>query len=459
MASTNSTGSGGGSLLKSAFKEAKHVLVLGLPISISLLLLMGMQFVDTLMVGRYNTISLAAVTLAVNSVIPLLHFGTGILTTLTPIVAQLYGRNDLPQASRVLWQGLWISQILGLSYWFLLHHIEPLFTLLNFPIETHAIGGQYLAAVSWGLPALMAYLAFRHFHEGVGLTYPNMIFQCIGLLLNAGINFLLIYGNWGFPELGARGAGYATSIAQWTMLLLMIGFTLLHPRLRFFHDSLKFSKPSKTILQEILYIGIPTGLAFAMEVGAFAVVSLLMGKLGVLAIAGHQVALNFASLVFMVPFGMSSAITARVGWFIGRNQGSLARQAGWVGVSISFGMMIFSSLILFFCAPLIVSLYTTDPQVQQIGIQLLYMAGIFQISDGLQVSAFGALRGLKDTHIPMICSLISYWCVGIPVGYYLGLVQGWGAQGFWGGLIAGLAVAAVLHNSRFYWLTRKLGKG
>lgn len=186
----------------------------------------------------------------------------------------------------------------------------------------------------------------------------------------------------------------------------------------------------------------------------FALVSLFMGSIGMMAVAGHQVAINFSSMAFMIPFGLSVAVTTRVGHAAGRQNIAEARQRGYVGIFLATACMIITASVMIIIPDLITGMYTDDPGVQKIAISLLYMAAIFQISDGLQVSGYGALRGLKDTKIPMVVNFVAYWLVGLPLGYYLGILAGVGPQGLWMGLIAGLTIAAVLHNIRFYRLTK-----
>jgi len=189
----------------------------------------------------------------------------------------------------------------------------------------------------------------------------------------------------------------------------------------------------------------------------FAVVSLLVGTISTVAVAGHQVAINFAAMTFMIPFGLSVAISARVGQSIGRNRPDEARFRGFVGVATASFIMTFTATFMFLFPEYISAIYTDDKDVTNMAVQLLFMAAIFQISDGLQVSGFGALRGLKDTKVPMYVNLVAYWLIGIPLAYYLGFIAGYGPQGLWGGLIAGLTVAGILHNIRFFRKTKAMG--
>jgi len=234
----------------------------------------------------------------------------------------------------------------------------------------------------------------------------------------------------------------------------MLVFTARYKPYRRFNIFTKLRLPQWSYLKEIFNIGVPIGLSSTMETSTFALVSLFMGSLGMMAVAGHQVAINFSSMMFMIPFGLSTAITTRVGHVAGRNDIAEARHRGYVGIFLATSCMTITALVMLLLPDLIAGMYTDDPAVQEIAISLLYMAAIFQISDGLQVSSYGALRGLKDTKFPMVVNFVSYWLVGLPLGYYLGITRGVGPQGLWIGLIVGLTIAAVLHNVRFYKQTK-----
>lgn len=285
-----------------------------------------------------------------------------------------------------------------------------------------------------------------------------MYVALIGLLVNIPANYVLMYGKLGFPELGAVGTGYASSIVYFVMFLGMFIFTYQFEPYRRFEIFKRFRLPEKKYLKELLGIGVPIGISSTMEVTMFAAVSLMASTISTLAIAAHQVAINFAALIFMIPFGLSVAISARVGNSIGRKRPDEARFRGFVGVGVCCCVMAVTATVIFLFPREIASIYTDDVAVIDLAIQLLFMAAIFQLSDGLQVSGFGALRGLKDTTVPMIVNLIAYWVFGIPVAWYLGFQMGYGAPGLWIGLIAGLTIAGILHNVRFYKKTGKMAK-
>lgn len=435
-------------------KEAGVTLKLGLPVIIAQLLQMSMNFVDTVMAGNLSAQDLAAVAVGGAVFIPFMMLAAGILMATTPIVAQLVGGRDLDKIGVNVRQALWLSLILAVPVFFTIRNLEFVMHLLDVTPSLIPIAQGYLDAISWGVFGVCGYMTLRFFNEGMSATRPGMYFALLGVVVNVAANYILMYGKLGFPELGAVGCGYASSVVGYVMFLGMLIFTARHKPYQRFNIFSSLRMPKWSYLKEILQVGIPIGLSSTMEVSMFAVVSLLMGSLSATAVAGHQVAINFSAMTFMVPFGLSTAITTRVGNAIGKKSMYKARRRGYVGIGLATSFMCVTAVIIYLFPELITSMYTQDPAVQDVAVSLLYMAAIFQISDGLQVSGYGALRGLKDTTVPMIVNFIAYWVVGLPLGYYLGIISGIGPQGLWMGLIAGLTIAAILHNIRFYMLTK-----
>jgi MATE family multidrug resistance protein len=319
--------------------------------------------------------------------------------------------------------------------------------------EIIPISTGYLKAISWGLLPLFAYAGVRYFSEGLSVTKPAMYIAAASLVLNVGANYIFMYGGLGITGMGAIGAGYATSLINLFAAIVFIGFMMRFKAFNRFNIFARTKGPDLKIVKEFLKVGIPNGISTAMEILLFASVSVLMGTLSVEASASHQIAINVAATLFMIPFGLSMAITQRVGFSVGQGSIKNARFRGFVGIGICATIMICTAIMLFTIPEKIISIYTDDPMVSKMSISLLFMAGLFQISDGLQVGGFGALRGLKDTRTPMIVNFFSYWIIGFPVGYYLGIVSDFGPEGLWFGLISGLSVAAILHNFRFHRLT------
>lgn len=438
--------------------ESSTLLRIGFPVILAQLLQMSMNFVDTVMAGRLSPEDLAAVAVGSSVLMPFVVLCMGCMMAVTPIIAQNIGARKLTQIGKNARQVLWLSQILALPSFFILRNLDMLLVLIGVTNDIIPIADGYLNAISWGIFPVYAYAALRYVSEGLSVTRPAMYVALIGLLVNIPTNYVLMYGKLGFPELGAVGTGYASSIVYFVMFLGMFIFTYQFEPYRRFEIFKRFRLPEKKYLKELLGIGVPIGISSTMEVTMFAAVSLMASTISTLAIAAHQVAINFAALIFMIPFGLSVAISARVGNSIGRKRPDEARFRGFVGVGVCCCVMAVTATVIFLFPREIASIYTDDVAVIDLAIQLLFMAAIFQLSDGLQVSGFGALRGLKDTTVPMIVNLIAYWVFGIPVAWYLGFQMGYGAPGLWIGLIAGLTIAGILHNVRFYKKTGKMAK-
>ncbi len=435
--------------------ESRAILGLGLPMVGAQLAQISMSFVDTVMAGNYHPDDLAAVAIGSSFFMPFFTIVIGILMALSPIIAQLFGARDLDVIGKKVRQGLWLSVLLSVPVIFLLNNLGPVMDLLGFADEVIQKTSGYLYAVSWGVPAVFAFMVLRFFNEALGVTRPALYVTLVGLVFNVLGNYTLIYGRFGFPELGAVGTGWATAIVFWVMFLAMLAYTAgkkAYRRFRLFRD---VRLPERQHVGEILRIGTPIGVSMGMETSMFAVMALLMGTLGTTIVAAHQIAINFASITFMIPLGLSMAITVRVGQLYGRRQFVHSRFAGFTGIALCTAIMCCAAVIMMLFPHRIASIYTQDPEVISMAAMLLIMAAIFQISDGLQVGGSGALRGLKDTKIPMIVNLTAYWLIGIPLGYTLGIIMEWGPRGLWAGLIAGLTIAAIMHNLRFHYITKK----
>ncbi|MFQ5601753.1 MAG: MATE family efflux transporter [bacterium] len=439
--------------LPKIIKEAKTTVKVGAPVVAAQIVQMSMAFTDTLMAGNLSAKALAAVAVGTSLFGPVFFFIVGVLLAVNPIVAQLFGAGKMEQIGRNIWQALWLSQILAVPCFFILRNMNIVMDFFHIKSEIIPITQGYLDAFSWGVPAAFAYFALRFVNEGISVTKPSMYFALLGLLLNVLGNYVFMYGKLGVPALGAVGTGWATTLVWWTILAAIVRFTFRKQNNRLFSIVKGLNYPVWANQNEILKIGLPNGFSIGIEVTMFATVALIMGSLGVKIIAGHQIAINFAAFTFMIPLGLSFATTARVGFAVGAEEFARARFIGYIGIAVSVLVMSLTAILMFTVPRLIVRIYTQDLEVTEIAVKLLYLAAIFQISDGLQVSSLGALRGLKDTKIPMFVNIVAYWVVGLPFGYYLGIHFDYGAQGLWIGLIAGLSVAAILHNWRFYYLT------
>ncbi len=441
-------------LYKRWLTEARITFRLGLPLIVANLLQMSMAFVDTVMAGNLSTQDLAAVAVGSSILTPVFMFGGGILMAVTPIVAQHFGGGVMDRIGKSVRQSLWLALILSVPTILLLRNAEPVLLLLDLEPEVARLADGYLKAAAWGIPGFFGYLALKHFNEAVSVTRPAMYFAIVGLFFNITGNYTLMFGKFGFPALGAIGTGWATMIVMWVMFSCMLIFTYRKKEYRRYNIFNDLRLPDPEYMKELIKLGLPIGITMTMEVSMFAIMSLLMALFSTAAVAAHQIALNIASVTFMMAFGLSSAITIRVGQNLGRKSMDMAGFSGYTGISITVAMMCCTAALFLLFPEFLVSIYTGDESLTPLAVQLLFFAAVFQISDGLQVSGSAALRGLKDTKIPMVVNLIAYWIVGLGSGYLLGFYAGYGPQGLWSGLILGLTTAAILHNLRFRYLTR-----
>lgn len=444
---------------KQLASESRVLFRLGLPLVGAQLAQISMNVVDTLMAGNYHPDDLAAVAVGSGFFMPFFTVSIGILMALSPVIAQLFGRRHLHLIGLKVRHGFLLSLVLSVLVVLLLNRTGPLMTFLGYDPAVADITAGYLYAVSWGMPAVLAFMVLRFFNESLGATKPALVITLIGLVFNIAGNYTLIYGHFGFPELGAVGTGWATALVFWVMFACMAVYTASKKAYRRFGLFHRPGRPERRHLTELLRIGTPIGISMGMETSMFATVALLMGSMGTAVVAAHQIAINVASVTFMIPLGLSMAITIRVGQLFGKGRPVDARFAGFTGIGLCTVIMALAATGMVLLPDRIAALYTNDYEVASMAAGFLLFAAIFQISDGLQVSGSGALRGLKDTRIPMYVNLAAYWVVGIPLGYALATLTEAGPSGLWIGLIAGLSVAAVLHNLRFMRLAGSLKQG
>jgi MATE family multidrug resistance protein len=435
--------------------EALAILRLAGPLVFNNLALAGMNFADTVMAGRLGTRDLAAVAVGGSAWMVVFLFGLGVLMAVSPVVAHAYGAGRWEDAGVVLRQALWLSQALAVLAFTALLGVPLLLAAIGIDPEVVPLTGGYLFAISFGLPGIFAFLAMRFMSEGLGWTRPIMYAAAVGLVVNVFGNWVLMYGNLGFPRLGAVGCGIASAIAMWCMFATMLLYVRRSPRYARFALWRGFEWPRWSTQRDILGLGLPIAASVEAEAGLFAGVALIMGTLGATQVAGHQIAINYAATMFMVPLAFHSATTIRVGQALGRDEPVLARLAGWSGIGLCGAFMLLSALVLLLFREHIAGFYTNDPELLPLATSLLTMAMIFQVSDGLQVGAAGALRGFKDTRVPMLMNVGSYWLIAFPMAWYAGVHARLGPVAIWIALIAGLTVTAILLTTRFARLSNR----
>jgi multidrug resistance protein, MATE family len=434
--------------------EARAMLILGLPIVVHNLALVGMGLTDAIMAGLLGAKTLAGVAVGSSAWAPVFLFSLGLIMAQSPTTAHLYGAGKRTEIGRYARQMMWISQLMGWGGFFLLRNLHPFLQAIHIEPEIVPVADGYLRAVAWGMPGLCLYQVLRFTSEGIGRTRILLGIAIGGLIINGILDYVFMYGKLGLPAMGATGTGYATALSQWLMFFGMLLYVSRRHHYRALEMFKRFDWPDFHKQKELLLLGVPIALSIFMESSLFSGVGLMMGTLGTDIVAAHQIALNYASFVFMVPMSVALAISVRVGHALGRGDRAEARLAGFTGIGLCLCFEVLSALSMALLPRQIVGLYTHDAAVAEIAVSLLYMGAIMQLSDGLQVSAMGALRGYKDTGVPTIICILAYWAVGFPLAWVFGIPLHLGPQMIWAGFIAGLTVAAVLLTMRFVKLSR-----
>ena len=443
-----------------SLREAGTLIRLGIPVYIAQMSNMGMAFVDTAMTGQASAEDMAAVALAGSLWAPVSLFGVGVLLALTPLSAQLVGSGQYARIPHLLRQGIWCNVLLALPLMLFFQCMS--YFLGDFGLEPHLadLAGGYLRAMVWGLPGLFLFVNVRSFLEGYSRTRPAMIIAILGLLLNVPVNYVLIYGKLGLPALGAVGCGVATALCFWFMALCMVFYVrrdaagqglgaLFRP---LWQPAPGEKRVDWLTIRRIFRIGLPSALALLFEVSLFAVTALLLAPLGTITVAGHQIAMNFGGVLFMIPLSMGITSTIRVGYCLGAGQWTHARLAAWTAMTLGLGFGLVNSVGTVIFRDQIVHLYNHDPAVVSLAAHLLLYAAAFQLLDSIQAVGIGILRGYNDTRLISIVCFVAYWLVGLPVGFALArtdlLGPAWGAAGFWLAYLLALGLGALCYTVR-----------
>ncbi|MCE0824445.1 multi antimicrobial extrusion (MATE) family protein [Buttiauxella ferragutiae ATCC 51602] len=440
--------------------EARQLLALAIPVMLAQIAQTSMGFVDTVMAGGYSATDMAAVAIGTSIWLPAILFGHGLLMALTPTVAQLNGSGRRERIAHQIRQGFWlagiVSAIIMIVLWnagYIIHatkNIDP-------QLADKAVG--YLRALLWGVPGYLFFQVARNQCEGLAKTKPGMVMGFIGLLVNIPVNYIFIYGHFGMPELGGVGCGVATAAVYWVMFFCMISYVKKARSMRDLKLEKGFIKPDWKVMKRLTQLGLPIALALFFEVTLFAVVALLVAPLGIINVAGHQIALNFSSLMFVLPLSLSAAVTIRVGFRLGQGSTLDAQTAAWTGIGVAMCMATLTAIFTIVMREHIALLYNSNPEVIALAAHLMLLAAVYQLSDSVQVVGSGVLRGYKDTRSIFFITFIAYWVLGLPSGYILALtdwlVEPMGPAGFWTGFIIGLTSAAIMMMLRMRWLQRQ----
>ena len=439
-------------------EQVKTTFLLAYPVMLSQLGQVAVGVADSMMVGRLGALELAASSLANSIFFVLLMFGIGISMGLTPLVSKAYGKGKTNQISRLFSNSLLINFFTSLVMLGLVLLCSRNLNFLNQPEEVEALALPFLLIITASLVPMMLFQTFKQFVEGLSQTKQAMFITIAANLVNVFLNWLLIWGHWGFPELGFLGAAWATLISRVLMMVLMGGYVLTSKRYRDFKIQIFRFKPNWTLCQRILKIGVPTGFQFIFEVSAFSAAAIMMGWISVNALAGHQIALNLASISYMMATGLATAGMIRVSHYIGKEDFKGMREAGMVAFGMAATFMFVCALLFFVLRFFLPTLYIDDPQVISLAASLLVLAGLFQLSDGIQVVGLGVLRGLEDVKVPTVVTFLAYWGLGLPLGYFLAFTMGMAEKGIWIGLLIGLTLTAGLLLYRFDQLSKRKTK-
>ena len=428
------------------------------PVFIAQLAVMSNGLIDTLMAGRYSTLDLAAV--GIGSAIYFSVFVTfmGVLLAISPISAQLYGAGRHAEIGEQVRQSGWLGLILAIVCFTILRHPDPLMAISQLQPEVEQRTRDYLAALSWGVPAGLAFRVFHGFSTAVSRPRTLMVLNLIGLALKLPLNWIFMYGYFGAPEMGGVGCGVASAIVFWVVALLAWGWTAFDQDYRRYGVFARFSRPDWKAIGAIVSLGLPIGVTFMVDVTGFTFMSLFIARLGPEVSAAHQVAANFSAMLFMLPLAMGNAGSVMVGQALGAGKPLRARSAGIIGIGTGFAIAFATGIAVFLLADVIAGLYSNDAGVRKLAGGLLAFVAFYHLFDALQAVAVNVLRGYKRAVVPMVIYAVSLWGVGLCGGYVLGLtdwvVAPMGAQGYWTAAIASLVMAGSLVTAYFLYVSR-----
>jgi MATE family multidrug resistance protein len=439
--------------------ETRAMLQLAIPLFIAQLAQMGTGVVDTIMAGRYSSLDLAAIAIGYNIWLPLYLVSLGIMLAVTSIVAQHYGAGRVREIQRLLPQAIWVALVLGLVTAPLCFFPGPILELLSLDSDTFDKAEGYLQAVAFGLPGAALFQALRCHVQGVGIIRPFAIASVIGFFANIPLNYAFIYGHWGIPEMGAPGCGWATAISMWLGPALIAFYALRSKTLREYLPPLRWYRPQRQPVGEILHVGAPIGATFFFEMAVFSVIGLLIARVGTTEVAAHQIAINIYDVLYMPLISVGSAMATRIGHSIGRVDMPAVRTSIISGMLVSVVFCIIIAVILLFIPDPVARVYTEDAEIRTLAVALLRLALLFVVIDMFAVVTSFALRAFKDTRFPFLVMVIAYWMIALPMGYSLGMADTgselYGALGFWWAMITGVAVAAVLTSWRLARFLRR----
>ncbi len=435
--------------------NARAVLVLGLPLVGSHVAQFALHVTDTIMLGWYSVTDLAAGALGATVFFVLFTLGSGYGQAVMPMVATAAASQNDTEVRRVTRMGMWLSLAYALVFLPLFVFAQPVLNALGQDPDVARLGGGYLSIVGFGLAPALLSMVLKSYLAAQGRTQVVLWATVGGVFVNIGINWLLIFGNLGFPEMGARGAATASVLVQIVTFGAMLIYAVTLPSLRHYQLLVRFWRPDWAALRGVNALGLPIGGAMLAETGLFAASAVMMGWFGKLSLAAHSIALEITALFFMVHLGLANAATVLIGRAKGTGDAAALRAVARTAVILSLSFAGATMMVYFVFAEPMVGLFLKpdDPErdlIIPVGVSLLMVAALFQLADAGQAMAMGLLRGVHDTRQPMIIAAVAYWLIGLPAGYGLGFLAGMGGTGIWLGLVAGLSAAALALHARFW---------
>jgi MATE family multidrug resistance protein len=433
------------------FTEMKSLFTLAWPLLIAQVTQTLMGVSDTIMAGQYSYTDMAAVAIGFSITMPVLMFIQGVTLGLSPIISRLQGSNQTNKVANALHQCVWLSLMLSVLALLFVFVVSPLLASVEMESDVRSKAVDYIVYILLAAPGFALYQSLRNCCEGLSSTRPTMIIMFAGLLVNIPANYIFINGLFGVPQMGGAGCGIATLLVIYVMAFVTLLYMMVAKKLKKYELFTQFHWPKLDLQLTQLKIGLPIAFTIVFEVSLFGVVALLLARFGAEVVASHQIALNFSSLMFMLPMSIGMALAIRIGYTVGKEDALKAKISVYCALVSAILIALFTATMTVILGTKISALYTENTEVILMASSLLFFAALFQFSDGIQVVSANALRGYKDTKAMLILSFVSYWLVGLPVGVVLGLTD-WlfpamAAKGFWIGFISGLSCAAVL----MYW--------
>lgn len=438
--------------------EFKQLIKIGVPIFGSQMSYMLMGATDVIVAGRASANDLAGLALGTAFGNAIWFFVSGVIFSVTPIIAQLYGAKKFEEIGKKLREILWIAFFISVVVVLIFVNLDLILDQLPTKKGITKISGDYLKAVSIGTAFFTIYTCLRCYSEGMTLTKPIFVIAFVGMLLNIPLDIIFVYGLFGVPELGGVGCGIATSIIGFLMMIVLIIYINFSKNYKQTKPFSEFTPFSIKTAKEVFKLGLPIGMGIFFELSMFSGAAIILSIFGEIVVAGHTVAINIASLFFMVPLSIGLAAATRVGNLIGEKNPFQAKFAAFSAIYLCSFTALINSIVILVFGSFIIGLYTTEVPVKELAITLILFAAIFQLPDGVQMGALGSLRGYKDTFVPMILLFISFWIFAMPMGYFLtnyGFDKPLEAKGMWYGMIIGLTIFSVLVIIRLRWIIKK----